>query len=295
MTVAGVPGHPGDTGDGGPATSAELRDPASVTSLSGGGFLIADTNNNVVREVSPSGTIETIAGDGFDGFSGDGGDATAASLSGPDSAAPSADGGILIGDGNNGAVREITTAPVSTITLQPAAPNGSDGWYSSVKALVTSPVEGLSSSITTVAGPGLSCELDPTEPPPAFAAIVPGCPFEFPAAVSGNGTHTLYAASENTFGDQENPVSVTFKIDSSPPTLTCGRAPLFARGTKNARVLATLTDRVSGPSSERVSARVSTSRLGKRTVVLRAANNAGIRGSKRCRYNVVARKRRRPR
>ncbi|MGO9899310.1 MAG: hypothetical protein ACLP0J_06390 [Solirubrobacteraceae bacterium] len=290
-TVAGIPGDPGYTGDSGPATNAELNHPARVTSTADGGFLIADTNNEVIREVDPSGTIETVAGDGFAGYSGDGGNATAASLDGPSAASPTVAGGILIADGDNGAVREITLAPVSTITLIPATANERDGWYSSVQALVTSNIEAQASasaqSATSIVIPSVNCELDPTEPPPAFGAIVPGCPFESPTAVTGNGIHTLYAASENAFGDQEIPVSQTIMIDTTPPTLTCGPAPSFIYGATGARDSATLTDSVSGPASEQVSAPVATDKLGARTVIITAANNAGIEAASTCDYAVL--------
>src|SRR5439155_14129668 len=62
-TVAGT-GLPGYSGDGGPATSAQLRNPHNVFALPDGGFVIADTFNNRVRRVSPDGTIMTIAGNG---------------------------------------------------------------------------------------------------------------------------------------------------------------------------------------------------------------------------------------
>ena len=48
-----------------------------------GGFVLADTGNNRIRRVSPTGTITTIAGTGAAGFSGDGGPAIAAQITGP--------------------------------------------------------------------------------------------------------------------------------------------------------------------------------------------------------------------
>jgi hypothetical protein len=47
-------------GDGGPATSAQLNDPQGVTLDSAGDLFIADTFNNAVRQVTPSGTISTV-------------------------------------------------------------------------------------------------------------------------------------------------------------------------------------------------------------------------------------------
>ncbi|MEP6714464.1 MAG: hypothetical protein ABJC09_02755 [Terriglobia bacterium] len=53
-TVAGND-NPGYSGDGGPATSAELRDPYDVAVDSSGKVYIADTSNNAIRLLTPSG------------------------------------------------------------------------------------------------------------------------------------------------------------------------------------------------------------------------------------------------
>ena len=76
-TVAGN-GSPGYSGDGGPATSAQLNQPAGVAVDASGNLYIADSSNNRIRKVSATGIITTVAGNGFDGYSGDGGPATSA-------------------------------------------------------------------------------------------------------------------------------------------------------------------------------------------------------------------------
>ena len=53
--------------------------------VSNGVLFIADTGNNLIREVTPGdGLIKTVAGDGTEGFSGNGGPATKARLNGPE-------------------------------------------------------------------------------------------------------------------------------------------------------------------------------------------------------------------
>ncbi|HEY0514274.1 MAG TPA: Ig-like domain-containing protein, partial [Thermoanaerobaculia bacterium] len=49
-------------GDGGPATGACLSFPTRLAATPDGGLLIADTNNQIVRWVAPSGLISTVAG-----------------------------------------------------------------------------------------------------------------------------------------------------------------------------------------------------------------------------------------
>jgi hypothetical protein len=54
--VAGTTGIAGSTGDGGPATDARLSFfQHAVAVTADGGFLIADTDNQVVRKVAPIG------------------------------------------------------------------------------------------------------------------------------------------------------------------------------------------------------------------------------------------------
>src|SRR6266446_5915776 len=110
ITVAGS-GAPGFDGDGGPATSAQLRDPSSVVIDSAGNLFIADTINNRVRHVAAgSGIITTVAGTGVPGFSGDGGPATSAQLNYPTSVAVDTAGHLFIADQSNLRIRRVAAA-----------------------------------------------------------------------------------------------------------------------------------------------------------------------------------------
>ena len=62
------------------ARSVRLSNPQGVAALPGGGFLIADTGDNVVELVTPGGLLSVVAGIGAPGNSGDGGPAQAAAL-----------------------------------------------------------------------------------------------------------------------------------------------------------------------------------------------------------------------
>jgi NHL repeat len=113
ITTAAGTGTAGLSGDGGPATAARLNSPIGAAVTADGGFLIADTNNDRVRRVSPDGTISTAAGTTL-GYSGDGGPATAAQLNTPSWLEVMPDGGFLIADTHNQRVRRV--APDGTIT-----------------------------------------------------------------------------------------------------------------------------------------------------------------------------------
>jgi RHS repeat-associated protein len=99
-TVAGT-GTPGFGGDGGPATAAQLRDPADLALASDGSLYIADLGNGRVRRIRPDGIITTVAGTGNLGPSGDGGPATQADLAGPVALAAAPDGSVYIADGRS--------------------------------------------------------------------------------------------------------------------------------------------------------------------------------------------------
>ena len=105
--VAGT-GIVGNTGDDGPATDAQLNRPFGVAVTADGGFLIADTFNNEVREVSAAGVISRVAGTGIVGNTGDDGPATEAQLNRPVGVALTADGGFLIADTFNNEVRKVS-------------------------------------------------------------------------------------------------------------------------------------------------------------------------------------------
>ena len=124
-TVAGN-GTCGYSGDGGPATSAELSYPTGVAVDAKGDLFIADSGNNVVREVTSStGLITTVAGNGTGGYSGDGYAATSAQLDDPTGVAVDAAGHIFIADSSNGAIREVDP---STGLINTVAGNGTWGY-----------------------------------------------------------------------------------------------------------------------------------------------------------------------
>lgn len=62
-TAAGT-GVAGYSGDGGPATSATIGGAAELAFDSAGNLYIADYGRDVVRKVTPGGTISTVAGTG---------------------------------------------------------------------------------------------------------------------------------------------------------------------------------------------------------------------------------------
>lgn len=104
-TIAGT-GEPGFSGDGGPARSAQLREPSGVTLDAAGNLYICDFENARVRRVGLDGAIETIAGNGEHAFTGDG-QATEVGINGPYKAIFDASNRLLIADVYGARIRRL--------------------------------------------------------------------------------------------------------------------------------------------------------------------------------------------
>jgi sugar lactone lactonase YvrE len=125
-TVAGTGGSNGYGGDGGPAKSAKLDRPKGVAVDSGGNIYIGDTNNHIVRKVSTSGIIITVAGiPKSAGDKGDGGLATNAELRKPGGIFVSSSGNIFISDTDNNKIRLVVKSSGNIFTI---AGTGSAGY-----------------------------------------------------------------------------------------------------------------------------------------------------------------------
>jgi DNA-binding CsgD family transcriptional regulator/sugar lactone lactonase YvrE len=106
FTVAGT-GDAGYSGDGGQAVRAHFNAPAGLAAGFGGSLYIADTRNNVIREVAANGVISTVAGTGVAAYASDGVPATATPLNSPEALAFDSEGKLYIEDVGNGRVRMV--------------------------------------------------------------------------------------------------------------------------------------------------------------------------------------------
>lgn len=116
-TVAGN-GIYGYYGDGGPANQSELASPCGLAFDQSGDLFIADTGNNVIREVTPGGNIVTAYGSNVRGYSGDGGPANQAALYSPTGLAMDASGNLYISDSGNNVIRVISNNTINTYAGQ---------------------------------------------------------------------------------------------------------------------------------------------------------------------------------
>jgi sugar lactone lactonase YvrE len=116
-TIAGVQSTPcasatSACGDGGAATAASLNAPGGVAVDSDGNIYISDSNDNRVRIVNSTGTINKFAGTGTACTSscGDGGPATAANLDVPQHVMVDFAGNVYIADSADYEIREVTVS-----------------------------------------------------------------------------------------------------------------------------------------------------------------------------------------
>ena len=104
-TVAGD-GRPLFAGDGGPATSASLRNPYGVAVDGKGNLYIADTFNYRIRMVTPDGMISTVAGNGV--LTGDSAFAANSTIGVPYAVAVDGSGTLYIADGGSDRIYRAT-------------------------------------------------------------------------------------------------------------------------------------------------------------------------------------------
>jgi uncharacterized protein (TIGR03437 family) len=123
-TIAGT-GQDCCSGEGGPAVNASIGPPQQIAVDAAGNIYFAEADC-YVHEVTASGTLLRIAGNGTLGYSGDGGPATSAQLScGPVGVAVDGIGNIYIADTYNNAVRMVAAGTGIITTI---AGNGNCGY-----------------------------------------------------------------------------------------------------------------------------------------------------------------------
>jgi hypothetical protein len=164
-----------------------------------------------------------------------------------------------------------TTPPMTTISLSPSSPNGSNGWYTSsigVSIAASDPDDQVAQT---------RCVLDPATAPASFDDLPSqACSL---TTVSTDGQHTIYAASIDANGNKEAVQSASLKVDSTAPSLTVSNLTVNATSPSGATVStysASATDATSGLASVScVPPAPHTFPIGDTTVSCSAADNAG--------------------
>jgi hypothetical protein len=174
--------------------------------------------------------------------------------------------------------------PSTTISLTPASPNGTNGWYTSAVAVT------VSAGDPDVAE--TRCALDPVAPPASFDAL-PAGPCSL-STVSGDGQHVIYAASADTTGNKEVPVSKALKIDGTGPSVVWDAHPASYTLDQLVTIGCSASDAGSDIASHTCGANglvavpASTLGVGPHTLSASATDNAGNVGSAQTSFTVIA-------
>lgn len=123
LTIVAGNGASGYTGDGGFALNASLYSGSDIAFDQFGNYYITDVNSHVIRKVSVSGIISTIAGTGVEGDDGEGGPAILAKISRPKAIAIDGSGIIYFADAEAYKIKKIEGGIITTI-----GGNGNNGY-----------------------------------------------------------------------------------------------------------------------------------------------------------------------
>ncbi len=121
-TLAGS-GAEGNTN--GTGTAASFYFPSGVAADLSGNVYVADTGNNLIREISPGGIVTTLAGSGAEGAVN--GTGTAASFFMPRGVAVDSAGNVYVGDSGNNMIRKITPGGLVSTLAGSGSYGSSDG------------------------------------------------------------------------------------------------------------------------------------------------------------------------
>jgi hypothetical protein len=177
-----------------------------------------------------------------------------------------------------GAFEAVDFPPTTTITLSPAAPDGSNGWYRTTVGVTIAATD----SDGTVAQ--TRCVLDPLSAPASFGDLPDeACSL---SSIATDGQHAIYAASVDANGNEEVPVSATLQRDATDPVLSPTiSATVVTIGQAGVTADPNATDDTSGVFSSSCGA-IDTSTAGDHVVTCTAMDNAGNTASADLHYTV---------
>ena len=224
-TLAGSPEQAGSADGSGSA--ARFSSPLGIAVDSGGNLYVADSGNQTVRKVTPSGAVSTLAGS--PGLSGSAdGTGSAARFNNPTGVAVDSAGNVYVADTGNGAVRRISgsgvTTTLATVFNEPTGlvvdSSGdvfvADTGNNAVKEIFPSGyVATLSGWVGTLKGPGLGGSS--SGPIGFYNVLVP--PIASPTGLALDGSGNLYWLNP-VAGGPSPPLNVFVGYPYTPVAIT---------------------------------------------------------------------------
>ena len=145
------------------ATSVPLILPGGLAYDVAGNLYFAETGNHVVRRMSGTGVLTTVAGSGVQGFGGDGGAATSAMLDSPLALALDAAGDLYISDSHNHCIRRVDAVSGNITSLAGpmdlptalAVNAAGDVYFADQRAHLIRRIDHVTGVVVTVAGNGV--------------------------------------------------------------------------------------------------------------------------------------------
>ena len=124
--VSTLAGSASAASSNGMTTSARLYFPENLAADASNNVYVADTQNSVIRQISPAGAVSILAG--MPGVFGSvDGAAANASFNGPQGVAVVGSGNVYVADTGNSTIRKISGGATSTFAGSPGNPGNADG------------------------------------------------------------------------------------------------------------------------------------------------------------------------
>src|SRR5664280_16059 len=195
-TIAGLAGNSGSTD--GLGSAARFNYPSDLTVDSAGNLYVADTDNDTIRAIQPSGLVSTLAGLAGNSGSADG-TGSAARFDSPSAVAVDLSGNVYVADAGNFTIRKVVpaTGAVSTLAGLAGTSGSTDGEGTAVRFFAPAGVAVDNSGNLYVADTNndtLRAGLLPTAPSiqtqPKSQSVTAGSSAQFSVTASGRPAPT---------------------------------------------------------------------------------------------------------